>query len=120
MKLSSRPTPIAIRAVVGLLLLLPSSTLAFSVTPTMAATTAVATLPELPATKSVVSKVAVAGATGRTGRYVVDELLKRDVSVVAMVRDEGKAKQVFSDPLPKGLEVVKCDFTSEDEIDSGT
>ena len=44
----------------------------------------------MPTTKSVVSKVAVAGATGRTGRYVVEELLKRDVSVVAMVRDEAK------------------------------
>jgi len=100
------------------LVLLAGNSLAFSVTPTMAATTGVSTTPELPAKKSVVSKVAVSGATGRTGRYVVNELLKRDVSVVAMVRDEDKAKEVFSDPLPKGLEVLACDLTSEDAINS--
>lgn len=82
----------------------------------MAATTSVAAVPELPATKSVVSKVAVAGATGRTGRFVVEELLKRDVSVVAMVRDDAKAKEIFSDQ--EGLEVIKCDLTSENFIDS--
>ena len=102
---------------IGLMLLVGNS-LAFSVMPTMAATTAVAPAPEMPATKSVVSKVAVTGATGRTGRYVVEELLKRDVPVVAMVRDEDKAKELFSDLLPKGLEVVTCDLTSESAIDA--
>lgn len=85
----------------------------------MAATTATSTLPDIPTTKSVVSKVAVAGATGRTGRFVVEELLKRDLFVVAMVRDEGKAKQIFDDPFPPGLEVVKCDLTAEKEIENG-
>jgi uncharacterized protein YbjT (DUF2867 family) len=65
-----------------------------------------------------VTKVAVAGATGRTGRFVVQELLNRDVSVVAMVRDEGKAKEIFDDPLPRGLEVIKCDLTAEKEIEN--
>ena len=93
---------------------------AFSVTPTMmAATTAAGTEPKVPATKSIASKVAVAGATGRTGRFVVNELLNRGCSVVAMVRDEDKAKTLFSEPsLPKGLELVTCDLTSEDAISS--
>jgi uncharacterized protein YbjT (DUF2867 family) len=101
------------------LALLSAAGNAFSVTPTMAATTAVGTEPKLPATKSVVSKVAVAGATGRTGRFVVNELLNRGCSVVAMVRDEDKAKELFSElSMPKGLELVTCDLTSEAAIDS--
>jgi hypothetical protein len=106
-------------AFVGLIVLLSGNASAFAVTPVMAATTATSTVPDIPTTKSVVTKVAVAGATGRTGRFVVEELLKRDVSVVAMVRDESKAKEVFSDPLPQGLEVIKCDLTAEKEIDNG-
>jgi hypothetical protein len=105
-------------ALVGLAFLSGNAS-AFAVTPVMAATTAVSTVPEALATKGVVTKVAVAGATGRTGRFVVEELLRRDVSVVAMVRDKAKAKEIFSDPLPKGLEVVKCDLTAENEIDTG-
>ena len=105
-------------ALVGLALFSGNAS-AFAVTPVMAASTVVSTVPDALATKSVVTKVAVAGATGRTGRFVVEELLRRDVSVVAMVRDEAKAKEIFSDPLPEGLEVVECDLTSENEIDTG-
>jgi putative NADH-flavin reductase len=36
-------------------------------------------------------KVAVLGATGRTGRLVVDELLRRGHTVVALVRDPARA-----------------------------
>ena len=105
-------------ALVGVALLSGNAS-AFAVTPVMAASTVVSTASEALATKSVVSKVAVAGATGRTGRFVVEELLRRDVSVVAMVRDEVKGNEIFSDPLPEGLEVVKCDLTIENEIDNG-
>ena len=48
-------------------------------------------------------KVAVLGATGRTGRLVVDELLDRGHSVVALVRDPGLAA------LPDGVQVQAGD-----------
>ena len=68
-------------------------------------------------TKSAVSTVAVTGATGRTGQLVVQELLDRGVSqVLALVRDENKAAQIFSDKPPSNLQIVKCDLTSEAQI----
>lgn len=69
-------------------------------------------------TKNVVQRVAVSGATGRTGKLVVEELLNRGVAnVVALVRDEGKAKEVFPSP-PDNLEIVVCDLTNEKQIAS--
>lgn len=41
-------------------------------------------------------KVFVAGATGQTGRRIVAELVKRNISVCALVRDENKAKEILS------------------------
>ena len=71
-------------------------------------------LPPTP-TNNVVKKVAVAGATGRTGRLVVEELLSRDVQVKAMVRSLEKAKETF--PVERSdLEILKCDLTSEADI----
>lgn len=82
-------------------------------------------------TKDVVSRVAVAGATGRTGRLVVQELLERGVQVVAMVRDLDKAKEVLefqedimnvvsdedeSQQQQPRLIITKCDLTSEKQI----
>ena len=67
-------------------------------------------------TKDVVTKVAVAGATGRTGRYVVEELLNRGVtSVVAVVRDIEKAAEIFPNP-PANLEIVQCNLGDEKQI----
>jgi uncharacterized protein YbjT (DUF2867 family) len=43
--------------------------------------------------------VAVIGATGRTGRLIVERLLARDVPVHALVRDTARARQV----LPAGV-----------------
>ena len=63
-------------------------------------------------------KVAVTGATGRTGRLVVQELLERDVNVVALVRDLDKAKETL--PLDDdNLSVIKCDLSNEDDIRNG-
>ena len=42
-------------------------------------------------------KVVVAGATGRAGRLIVDELVKRDYSVIAMII------KPFDPPEPEGL-----------------
>jgi NAD(P)-dependent dehydrogenase (short-subunit alcohol dehydrogenase family) len=60
--------------------------------------------------------VAVAGATGKTGRLVVEQLLARGApKVVALVRDVGKAQSSFSNNLDR-LEIVQADFTKPDEI----
>ena len=61
-------------------------------------------------------KVAVAGATGRTGSLVVEELRRRNVEVVALVRDLEKANNLFSD---EAVSIVKCNLASESEIEKG-
>mmetsp|Transcript_27537 Transcript_27537/g.40683 ORF Transcript_27537/g.40683 Transcript_27537/m.40683 type:complete len:378 (+) Transcript_27537:57-1190(+) len=66
-------------------------------------------------TRDIVSKVAVAGATGRTGSLVVQELIDRGVNVVAMVRDLEKASDVLG-PIKEGLEILRCDLSSPEEI----
>ena len=81
-----------------------------------AATAITAPAPAAIRTKDVVSRVAVAGATGRTGRLVVQELLGRGVEVVAIVRDLDKAKKIFDEGNASGLTVAKCDLSSEKEI----
>eukprot|EP00815_Leptocylindrus_aporus_P012062 CAMPEP_0116059204 /NCGR_PEP_ID=MMETSP0322-20121206/5655_1 /TAXON_ID=163516 /ORGANISM="Leptocylindrus danicus var. apora, Strain B651" /LENGTH=328 /DNA_ID=CAMNT_0003543537 /DNA_START=364 /DNA_END=1350 /DNA_ORIENTATION=+ len=60
-------------------------------------------------------KVAVAGATGRTGSLVVKGLLERGVDVVALVRDVEKANEKLPIDDEK-LFVLKCDLGNEDEI----
>lgn len=59
--------------------------------------------------------IAVTGATGKTGSLVVDELLARGDSVIAMVRNTEKANEILptSNPL---LKIVACDLTSEQDI----
>lgn len=56
--------------------------------------------------------VVVAGATGRTGKEVVAELVKRDYRVRALVRDAAKAQGTF----PAGVEVVVGDVRDEDSL----
>lgn len=59
--------------------------------------------------------VAVTGATGKTGSLVVNELIARGDSVVALVRNMEKAKEV----LPSSnslLKIVVCDLSSEQDI----
>jgi uncharacterized protein YbjT (DUF2867 family) len=50
-------------------------------------------------------KAFVAGATGETGRRIVQELVKREIPVRAMVRDLAKAREI----LPAGIELVTGD-----------
>lgn len=103
-----------------LLLFFLVRTAAFAATTT---TVDVAVAPAVVPTREIVSRVAVTGATGRTGRLVVQELLDRGVQVVAMVRDLEKAKEVLEfsedDTTPEQqprLIITKCDLTSETQI----
>jgi uncharacterized protein YbjT (DUF2867 family) len=54
--------------------------------------------------------ILVTGATGNVGRNVVDQLLRRDADVRALVRDPAKAG------LPAGVEVVQGDLLDVDAL----
>lgn len=60
-------------------------------------------------------RVAVAGATGRTGKYVVSELLSRDIPVLALVRDVTKAKNVL-DPTNELLTIRQTDLGNREDV----
>jgi len=61
-------------------------------------------------------KVAVAGATGRTGSLVVKKLLEQEDApqVIALVRDLEKAKDML--PMTDKLSIVQTDLCSESSI----
>lgn len=69
-------------------------------------------------TSDVVQKVAVTGATGKTGKLVVDELLNRNVKVVGLVRNETKAAELFGDYSSDAIEIKKCNLADPKEIAS--
>jgi len=58
-------------------------------------------------------KAFVAGATGQTGRHIVTELVKRNISVRALVRDLEIAKQI----LPPEVELVKGNVIFADTLE---
>jgi len=60
------------------------------------------------------STVAVTGASGFVGRYVVRELLARGHTVRALVRDSAKAREV----LPKAPQLVVGDVDDLDRVDA--
>ncbi|MGK7879482.1 MAG: SDR family oxidoreductase [Crocosphaera sp.] len=57
-------------------------------------------------------KAFVAGATGETGRRIVQELVNRQISVKALVRDQDKAKTI----LPPETELVVGDVLDVDSL----
>ena len=59
--------------------------------------------------------MAVAGATGRTGKYVVRELLSRNIPVLALVRDITKAQNVL-DPTNELLSIRQTDLGSREDV----
>ncbi|MGK7929432.1 MAG: SDR family oxidoreductase [Spirulina sp.] len=57
-------------------------------------------------------KAFVVGATGRTGRRIVQVLTEKEIPVVALVRDEAKAKEL----LPTSVELVVGDLGNGDRL----
>ena len=55
-------------------------------------------------------KVLVTGATGLIGKALTKELINKGASVLAVVRDEKKAKQIFKDT--PNIEYIVCDIMS--------
>ena len=64
---------------------------------------------------SLSAKIAIAGATGRTGKYVVSKLLSQNIPVYALVRDTAKAAELF-DPTNGLLTIRKTDLGSEEDV----
>ncbi|MFA6046157.1 MAG: NAD(P)H-binding protein [Phycisphaerales bacterium] len=60
-----------------------------------------------------ISTVAVTGATGFVGRYVVRELLRQGYAVKALARDRGKAKGI----LPDKARIVVGDVLNQADVD---
>lgn len=68
-----------------------------------------------PPLSSLVGRVAVAGATGRTGKLVVRRLLDEGVPVLALVRDADKAADKL-DPTDGLLTIRETDLGSEKDV----
>jgi len=68
-----------------------------------------------PPLSSLVKRVAVAGATGRTGKFVVQQLLDQNVQVLALVRDVDKASNML-DPTNELLTIRQTDLGSESDV----
>ncbi|WP_066349367.1 SDR family oxidoreductase [Geminocystis sp. NIES-3708] len=59
-------------------------------------------------------KIFLAGATGQTGRRIASELVKRNISVCALVRDENKARKI----LPSEVELIIGDVLNPNSFSS--
>jgi uncharacterized protein YbjT (DUF2867 family) len=59
-------------------------------------------------------KAFVAGATGETGRRIIEQLVQRNIPVRALVRDRDKAQQI----LPAAVELVVGDVLNLDSVRS--
>lgn len=57
-------------------------------------------------------RVAITGATGFVGRYVVKELLNRGYQVYAFVRNAKKVRDIF----PEGVDALEVDFSDKDSL----
>lgn len=68
-----------------------------------------------PPLSTLVKRVAVAGATGRTGKLVVQQLLSQNVPVLALVRDTDKAMNTL-DPTNELLTIRQTDLGSKDDV----
>lgn len=57
-------------------------------------------------------RIAITGATGFVGRYVVKELLNRGYQVYALVRSVRKVREIF----PEGVDALEVDFSDKDSL----
>lgn len=124
-------------AAVAVALLSSSTTTAFQTTPTphntiLSTTNLFSTPPKRtttsddgqqpkPPLSTLIKRVAVAGATGRTGKLVVQQLLSQNVPVLALVRDINKAETLLLDePATNNnnqlLTIRKTDLGSKDDV----
>ena len=97
-----------------------SSSLAFQFPPLIASFST-----ESPRKIASPKRVAVAGATGRTGKLVVQKLLERNknnsnnnIHVVALVRDLTKAKETLPSD-DSNISLVQCDLSNPKDIQKG-
>jgi len=60
-------------------------------------------------------KIAVTGATGFLGRYIVDVLLKRGAHVIGVVRNPGRVPALAQ----QGVELRKADLAQRDRLTAG-
>ena len=61
------------------------------------------------------ARIAVTGATGFLGRYIVDALLKRGCHVIGVVRNPGRVPGLAK----KGVELRRADLTQVDRLTEG-
>lgn len=64
-------------------------------------------------------KVLITGAGGLIGRAIVTKLLPHNVKVVALVRDEGRARECFKNLPQTNLEYLVCDVCDLEPKDIG-
>ena len=63
------------------------------------------------------SNVVIFGASGRTGKLVVDNLLRKDnVNIVGVVRDSIKARRIFGNNANVSIEEYNLEFSKPSEL----
>ncbi|KAL8214632.1 hypothetical protein R6Q57_004081 [Mikania cordata] len=72
------------------------------------------TMSEISEIKAEKKKIFVSGATGKSGKRIVEQLLAKGFAVKAGVRDTDKAKTIFPNPN-QDLQFVKADVTEGSE-----
>src|SRR5262245_11042771 len=61
------------------------------------------------------ARIAVTGATGFLGRYIVDALLARGAHVIGVVRNPGRVPELAA----RGVELRKADLAERDRLAAG-
>lgn len=59
-------------------------------------------------------KVIITGATGMIGNTLINYLLKRDIEVLAIVREKSKRKECL--PNNKNLKILECNLNNLNEL----
>ena len=59
-------------------------------------------------------KVVITGATGMIGRTLVEYLLKKDINILAIIRENSKRKHTL--PINENLKIVECSLENLNEL----